>query len=418
VLIGTLAATLGIESVAAKIRGLISKMQKSIDTTIDYFVRKVRNLVPAVNQGNPTGQTLRRGQGNRNKKRDINFVKAFEMAGEEHHLYVKGQNNQLSVKMASVYPEDLKKLVDDAMVRESSKGTQANQQLLKELREVNKYLMETIFPLYEKFDFSNDQQKNEYSLRLNGLISEIKDIGTKFGIGDLRDVGKKPPAQMVKEAIESVTIIPFLKEIAKGRAVLGVDRNMFVKVFKDRNQLINREPAAEWIEDKFRGVKPGTHEWILTKLLPEVVERAASSKTDAWINLQNDMRSDTSWIVFKPKRVKTTEIFKGKPYNVYHGHPGALKIDGRNKVKGQNEFHADLENQFKRSNTPNICIQNVQQVFVAWVWDGQEALIDVHPRLKLDDMLVSQNLNLITQNQKIRFKQMNDNFNNLKNKYK
>jgi hypothetical protein len=59
VLIGTLAATLGIESVAAKIRGLISKMQNSIDTTIDYFVRKVRNLVPPVNQSKEGGQTLR-----------------------------------------------------------------------------------------------------------------------------------------------------------------------------------------------------------------------------------------------------------------------------------------------------------------------------------------------------------------------
>ncbi len=63
VLIGTLAAALGIGSVATRIRSIINRMQQSIDRTIIYFLRKVRGLVPAVSQGNANrGQTSSRGQ--------------------------------------------------------------------------------------------------------------------------------------------------------------------------------------------------------------------------------------------------------------------------------------------------------------------------------------------------------------------
>ena len=71
VLIGTVAVTLGIESVATRIRNIISRMRAKVDSGIDYFLQEVGRLYRSVSQGNGNrretpsrGQTTSRGQGN------------------------------------------------------------------------------------------------------------------------------------------------------------------------------------------------------------------------------------------------------------------------------------------------------------------------------------------------------------------
>jgi hypothetical protein len=229
----------------------------------------------------------------------------------------------------------------------------------------------------------------------------------------------------LKAAVQNAGgIVPFMDAIAKGQE------------FSIKNKVINRQElnrlwrtAANktWLGGRFRAADPGKHEWIPTDLMLEVIARAAEDvpqgiETAKWIMLQHELRSDTSWVVFKPSKAKT-ETVEGQPFVVLQGHSGTLTYerDGRRiaATVGQADFHNDLRNAF-RGKTVAGALAALEQVFQNWVWNGQEALPgNLNPTLQdSNQQSIVLNLASFKANQAQYYSNIQTMFATLKNKYK
>jgi phage-related protein len=141
-----------------------------------------------------------------------------------------------------------------------------------------------------------------------------------------------------------------------------------------------------WLKNKFRDVSPysGTyHEWIPSNLIVDVLNyvRSRQSAPDAakaakLIDMQNDFRVDTGWIIFKPSKITDEKEGPGpggtkRMYTVFCGHTGAVKKGRSSSTKGQPEFHEAL----RKACAPNFAnpgamIDEIKKVFDEWVWHG------------------------------------------------
>ncbi len=91
-----------------------------------------------------------------------------------------------------------------------------------------------------------------------------------------------PGFSVVQKAIERVRIVPFLKALAQGQAVDGVDFAQFRTVWANKDD-------SKWIEEQFRAAPVATnlHEWIPSNKLPDVIARAGTyAEKLKWIDLQ------------------------------------------------------------------------------------------------------------------------------------
>jgi hypothetical protein len=188
-------------------------------------------------------------------------------------------------------------------------------------------------------------------------------------------------------------LIQFLRDIASGSAPGGYS------VHRLRWAWNEHEPSHAYLERKFRNANGGRqHEWIPTNMFIEVVDRAVLATGFApsgarlgvqWINLFNNLRTDTSRVYFK---VLNTPVFSadttvgtqqvaeagvgihsGGAYNQPTGPSTAGTI-------GQEAFHDALRSAFRQlslSNTPHEYIQSLLWVVADVIWDGDLAAAGV-----------------------------------------
>lgn len=148
-------------------------------------------------------------------------------------------------------------------------------------------------------------------------------------------------------------------------------------------------PSRNHLKDGFRALSAGTHEWIPTSMIPEVVERAIAARGMApsgvreglqWINLFHHLRTDTRRVYY---RVQNPPVYApGRPplYAAGAGlHSGAAYRDETGNrgagLMGQQGFHDALRDEFRRYplTTPTNYIQSLLWVVADQIWDGQLA---------------------------------------------
>jgi phage-related protein len=223
-------------------------------------------------------------------------------------------------------------------------------------------------------------------------------------------------------------VVKFMIAIAEGRS------------FTRPTKVINRaelerlwntsQTSKEWLGGRFRAKTPGHHEWIATDLMVYVIGRAADSvangiKASQWIELQNELRTDTSWVVFKPDKA-TSEDVPGRPTTrVLQGHPGALSYtrasDGReiDASVGSPGFHNELVGVFRNKDiTAQAALTQLKGIFERWVWNNEAVPSNLNPTMKdSHGMLIKNNPSGFVSQQQERYGITLQMFNRLIGKY-
>jgi hypothetical protein len=116
-------------------------------------------------------------------------------------------------------------------------------------------------------------------------------------------------------------------------------------------------------------------------------------KASKWTKFQNEFRTDTSWIIFKPSM--STIVNEAVPtspgasptateFRVLAGHAGAVLKAGNSSHAFQQAFHDELRDEWVLADTIPQCITGMQQVFQKYVWNGEDpipASPPLHPLL-------------------------------------
>ncbi len=176
-------------------------------------------------------------------------------------------------------------------------------------------------------------------------------------------------------------IVEFMTKMVKNESITV--QTKVPGATKTEDVLVNFTILKEWwkhpsvrrkLSTILRDANKGSHEWIPCQLIMDVIERAADLGTYQegvkWVYLQHHLRSDTSWVIFKPT-VSTQQHIE------LHGHPGAIYkdmgpgIDREPQTEGSPQFHVDCCKAFSQQQTVNTCINQIEGVFEKWVWDGK-----------------------------------------------
>ncbi len=240
----------------------------------------------------------------------------------------------------------------------------------------------------------------------------------------------------LQEIVNKNGIIEFMHQISQGEEFKTKEKVKVInKAWLDK-KLKDDPETRKWMADKFRGVKPGKHEWIPASKIRKVIELAANDPSKSgdevgkWIALQDELRSDTSWVVFKPITEATNEEKivneKGETvtYVIINGHPGALyykpfneKRESRKQATvGSPTFHKQLEVNFADDSNPTVdeAITDAGKVLDKWVWNDDEVPDNVHPTLQTKDgTLINDNKDKFKEQQKQKFQEMKEHFKSL-----
>jgi hypothetical protein len=127
-------------------------------------------------------------------------------------------------------------------------------------------------------------------------------------------------------------------------------------------------------------------------LIKDVIDRASNvaqgAKIVDWIGLQNDLRSDTSWVIFSSKNGHwTREPFNETTYDVMNGHSGAIYLlEGtslRPRTIGQPKFHDALRAAFANNESSIANALNaLEKVIEYWIWKGEDQPARPHPMMR------------------------------------
>lgn len=369
VVIGFLASLIGLGGVSDKIRGLIENARGLIDQAINWVLSKALAFVKKL------GGKLGFG-GQNNSEAHI----------RDHKTLAKQAASEL--KRASETPKDYKTL-------RAEKEVQA-----KQIEQSYTGKLEQGIKLSIHFeDFDKDQKDSDLDFKVTIAPNDTV-VSDSIGVKD-----------NLKAAVNSVGILNFLKAMANGQTIMGIDR-------QELENLWQKQDNKDWLKDKFRSANSGKHEWIPTNMIMQVINRTAGVEDGVevadWIDLQHKMRTDTSWVIFKPSK-GTIEEFQGNRYTVLHGHVGALYLNNRQKTQGTIQFHNSLRKSFSASKKVQQCITDVQQVFEDWVWDGRDNPVPpLHPQLTWNGMLAASNLSTMQSQQASNFNTTRTMFENLK----
>ncbi|MEH2222251.1 eCIS core domain-containing protein [Nostoc sp.] len=159
----------------------------------------------------------------------------------------------------------------------------------------------------------------------------------------------------------------FMKQIANGDTVNGINLDKL-------NTICNSNPKnVTYLGSEVR--QNARHEWIPCNYSLDVIKRAKEKKDLVWIDLQDELRSNTKDIIFKPNKAEKDTTISPTGKKVMQGHSGALygqRVTGGviPLIKNQPEFHDDLRKAFDKSKTIQECNNNLESVFDSWVWNG------------------------------------------------
>jgi len=193
-------------------------------------------------------------------------------------------------------------------------------------------------------------------------------------------------------------IVEFMKAMAQGKSIVVHTKAPGATTTETTS--INRALLEEWwkhpaVRSELSGVlrraNNGNHEWIPCELILDVIKRAANlaqfREGVKWVDLQHKLRTDTSWVIYKPDPSLTPErAVEEDKHVVLQGHIGAVYRDiGKGarvpQVVGKESFHDACKAAFNSSKTVDECITAIETVYVNWVWDGGVPWLPIHESL-------------------------------------
>jgi hypothetical protein len=405
VLIGALAAILGIGGIAAKVKSFFQALSKPVMKAVDWIVGKIVALGKKIwAKMTATGKKIKDKSGHKDagkhgKPGDRTNVETPRnlMPGGTFHL----------TKTSSEFNAELAQ----------ARNGQVIHQIGGDPQQVTRSLL-AAHP-----DASYDKASGTLKLpkATVGSPSSLSDLGSKVAadtgvskveihkkgetvqivgsINPATPVGQAtaPPTneEAVRAAILEHKIIKFLDAMASGSplaykkdgANYTVDMAAFELSWRDTD-------TRNWVKEKFRDVLDGTHEWLPCEHIVTVVQKqAAANLTQSgheWIKLQNDMRSPTQQIVYHPDKIQPKIVKEKQPdgsereYSVPQGHVGAVYYptvaSANQQVVGRGRFHRALHDAFMTGTTPKEVAQNAYNVAMDWAWNGISPITpDIHP---------------------------------------
>lgn len=186
-------------------------------------------------------------------------------------------------------------------------------------------------------------------------------------------LGDEPDNDLV-EAMR-IGLIQFLDQLGKGATFGAITKANF-------QQTWDKPPNRDLIKDAFRALSRGSHEWIPTNFIPNVLARTSTAQDaqelDDWIQMHDEMRTDTDWIIFKPSYATGTAIIEGENQSALSGHVGAVYYPERGAAGGerrqlttnQGPWHDRLRAVFLAEQTPSAVVSGMKDVAEATVWGG------------------------------------------------
>ncbi|MFF5089083.1 hypothetical protein [Streptomyces niveus] len=338
-LIGFLAALLGIGGLANKVRSVFQSVSRpvtrAIDKIVDFIAKKGKALWAKL-RGNGKGDP----KGGKEDERSSNVKR------EAQQMLSGPTAKPLESK------EALSGVISDVLGRLRAKGLKS---------------------LYAQ---PRGEDSGKYT------IIAVASPPSSVGVASLNTKEKK---DIIRAAMNSVGTIEFLQKMARPNGVVSVevggekydvDMDFFTKAWSDGG-------VKTAVSDRFRDVAKGNHEWLPASYILDVVKNARDHVDGAlWVTTQDKLRSDTAHLVFFPaKSVRETKE-GGKKYSIPQGHVGAVYFTG--KLNGQSltrkpmvqrggptgPFHKDLGTAFKGSTTVVEAVGALRNVMTGWIWDG------------------------------------------------
>ncbi len=184
------------------------------------------------------------------------------------------------------------------------------------------------------------------------------------------------------EAAIGGQLLPFMKAIARGAPAHGYGLPRLTWAWSHRE-------SKEHVKGAFRGLSPGTHEWIPTGMLLDVMRNAVEvaptsqgfNKGVQWINIYHHLRTDTTRVYYKVTGMPDRQSVSDWLYNAgvgFHSGVAYRGEDGREGRRGvgmyqQGDFHLVLEVHFEamRLEDPGAYVESLRALLPQLLWDGQ-----------------------------------------------
>lgn len=400
VLIGFLAALLGVGGIADKVKKFFTALSKPVMKAVDWVVGKIVGLgkkIWAKIKGKFGKKDKDGKDGKPGDDKDVQTPKrlvepkpfTIDQAGPELTAEIAAASSGAVIHQTGGDPKQVTKAVlaqhSDARYEKAS-GTLT-------LPKVSPGSPASLSALGAQVAAETGVskvsiKKSEDKTEIWGGINPDVPVGS---------VGAPKDHEAVRAAVLDQKIVPFMKQMAAGQKITAtvggatatVDLAMFDKVFTSHSD------TRAWTKDKFRDAMDGKHEWIPSNYVLEVVKKASdlAGEGPAWIDLQHNMRSDTFQIVFNPSKPNAgpkvvSDTLPGataaRQFTVPKGHVGAVyypTVDPTNQqVGGTGGFHAALRTAFTGKSTVKEAAQAAHAVAKDWIWDGSPLAHDIHPK--------------------------------------
>ena len=235
------------------------------------------------------------------------------------------------------------------------------------------------------------------------------------------DTDKKdqPDPDLITAVQTAGGIKAFMEQIAQGNKVNNID-------LAELNKMCNDSLNLTYLGVQVRNKEE--HEWIPCDYSLEVINRANEQNKLAWVELQDELRSKTRDIIFKPEKAECDNKNIHPAKLVMQGHSGALygKAELSDKqfkplTQGQPGFHNALRSAFEKNKNIPSCIDKLQEVSNSWVWNGKT----VPDTKKYHNEYyrsptggTKYTLSALAKEQREGYARINKTYNNIKEKYK
>ncbi|MFD4997623.1 hypothetical protein [Streptomyces buecherae] len=215
-------------------------------------------------------------------------------------------------------------------------------------------------------------------------ILAVASPSSVVGVATLSTAEKK---DIIRAAMNSTGTINFLKKMADNKVVSvevdGADYDVNMRFFENAWS----DPEVQRaVSKKFRQAVDGNHEWLPAKYILDVAKRARDYTDGAkWIDVQHKLRSETQRLVFTPSQSARKTKESGKDFSVPQGHVGAVYFTGtigrKTYTNGPmvqhggptGKFHKALGTAFTSSGSVNDAVQALRNVMTDWIWDGNSS---------------------------------------------
>ncbi|MFI5794639.1 hypothetical protein [Streptomyces sp. NPDC051677] len=197
---------------------------------------------------------------------------------------------------------------------------------------------------------------------------------------------------ILRIAVTQVGIVQFLKNMASGTPMTVTQGAVTGTMgLAQLEAAWTKQVNVDYLKNKFRGAMKGHHEWLPSDYILEVTQRASRDLVAGpkWIDLQHELRSATFQVVYSPAmaaplivQYKRAGDATERPYSVPHGHVGAVyypRRSGQEKTEGSAAFHNELRAAFTGATTVKGAAQAAQAVATRWVWNGSAMSPEIHP---------------------------------------